>query len=244
VWGRLETRNSELAFLNSPHLSWFDMNPGGSYSVKTFAPVNMRITRLIMLVVAACAQFVALCPGFADVYVYRDKQGVLTFTNVPTHAGYRRVIREGGVGSGGALYSNGSYDDIIRSASDRHAVDADLVRAVIKVESDFQSNARSHKGAMGLMQLMPETARLHNVNDTYDPSDNIEGGVRHLKLLLNRFQGDLQLTLAAYNAGIKAVEKHGGIPPFAETREYVRRVLRYYQSYGVSSVHSLHRVRQ
>jgi soluble lytic murein transglycosylase len=198
----------------------------------------------MFLSVAAGAQFVMICPGFADVYMYRDKQGVVTFTNVPTHAGYRRVIREGQMSSGGSVYSNGSYDDVIRSASDRHSVDADLVRAVIKVESDFNSNARSHKGAMGLMQLMPETARLHNVNDSYDPHENIEGGVRHLKLLLNRFQGDLPLTLAAYNAGIKAVEKHGGIPPFAETREYVRRVLRYYQSYGVNSLPGLQQVRQ
>jgi len=198
----------------------------------------------IVLGVALCAQFGALCPLFADVYMYRDNQGVLTFTNVPTHAGYRRVIREGNFSQGGGLYSAHSYDDIIRSASGRHKVDADLVRAVIKVESDFNSNARSHKGAMGLMQLMPDTARLHNVNDIYDPTANIEGGVRHLKLLLNHFQGDLQLTLAAYNAGIKTVERHGGIPPFAETREYVRRVLSYYRSYGVSGLQGLQQVRQ
>jgi soluble lytic murein transglycosylase-like protein len=198
----------------------------------------------ILLGVALCAQFGALCPLFADVYMYRDKEGVLTFTNVPTHAGYRRVIREGSFSQGGGFYSAHSYDDIIRSASGRHKVDADLVRAVIKVESDFNSNARSHKGAMGLMQLMPDTARLHNVNDIYDPTDNIEGGVRHLKLLLNHFQGDLQLTLAAYNAGIKTVERHGGIPPFAETREYVRRVLSYYRSYGVGGLQGLQQVRQ
>lgn len=163
--------------------------------------------------------------ALADVYVYKDKQGVLTFTNVPTHQGFRRVIREA------RFSSPGSYDDLIRSASGRHNVDADLIRAVIKVESDFDSSARSHKGATGLMQLMPETARLHNVLDLFDPGANIEGGVRHLKLLLGRYQGDLELSLAAYNAGIKAVERHGGIPPFAETREYVRRVLGHYQAY-------------
>jgi soluble lytic murein transglycosylase-like protein len=163
----------------------------------------------------------------ADVYVYKDKQGVLTFTNVPTHQGFRRVIRDGAP----RFSSAASYDDLIRSASDRHNVDADLIRAVIKVESDFDSSARSHKGATGLMQLMPETARLHNVLDLFDPGANIEGGVRHLKLLLGRYQGDLELSLAAYNAGIKAVEKHGGIPPFTETREYVRRVLGHYQAY-------------
>jgi soluble lytic murein transglycosylase-like protein len=170
-------------------------------------------------------------PGAADVYVYKDKQGVLTFTNVPTHQGFRRVIREGYARASSLGSSANSYEDLIRSASDRHSVDPDLIRAVIKVESDFDSSARSNKGAMGLMQLMPETARLHNVVDLYNPSANIDGGVRHLKLLLGRYQGDLELSLAAYNAGIKAVEKHGGIPPFAETREYVRRVLSYYQSY-------------
>lgn len=170
-------------------------------------------------------------PGAADVYVYKDKQGVLTFTNVPNHQGFRRVIREGSVRSSSSGLSGNSYEEIIRSASDRHSVDADLIRAVIKVESDFDSSARSHKGATGLMQLMPETARLHNVLDMYDPSANIEGGVRHLKLLLGKYQGDLELSLAAYNAGMKAVERHGGIPPFTETREYVRRVLGYYQNY-------------
>jgi soluble lytic murein transglycosylase-like protein len=168
-------------------------------------------------------------PGIADVYAYKDKQGVLTFTNVPTHDGFRRVIRDGAVRP--SNLSAHSYEELIRSASDRHSVDADLIRAVIKVESDFDSSARSNKGAAGLMQLMPETARLHKVVDLYDPRDNIEGGVRHLKLLLGKYQGDFELSLAAYNAGMKAVERHGGIPPFTETREYVRRVLSYYQTY-------------
>ena len=168
-------------------------------------------------------------PALSDVYAYKDKQGVLVFTNVPTHQGFRRVIREGAIRSPNS--SAQSYEELIRSASDRYRVDPDLIRAVIKVESDFDSSARSNKGAAGLMQLMPETARLHNVVDLYDPRDNIEGGVRHLKLLLGKYQGDFELSLAAYNAGMKAVERHGGIPPFAETREYVRRVLGYYQSY-------------
>jgi soluble lytic murein transglycosylase len=170
------------------------------------------------------------CVSFADVYVYRDKNGVLNFTNAPTHGGYRRIARDGGQ-SPAAITNLGDYDEVIRSASDRHSIDADLVRAVIKAESDFNSNARSSKGAMGLMQLMPDTARLHNVLNAYDPVDNIEGGVRHLRLLLERYQGDLRLSLAAYNAGSGAVEKYGGIPPFAETREYVRRVLRFYDAF-------------
>src|SRR5438309_9337965 len=170
-------------------------------------------------------------PGAADVYVYKDKQGVLTFTNVPTHQGFRRVIREGYARASSLGSSAYSYEDLIRSASDRHSVDPDLIRAVIKVESDFDSSARSNKGAMGLMQLMPETARLHNVVDLYNPSANIDGGVRHLKLLLGKYQGDLELSLAAYNAGVNAVEKYGGIPPFGETKDYIRRVLRYYDTY-------------
>lgn len=168
--------------------------------------------------------------GFADVYLFRDKDGVLNFTNVPTHGGYRRVMRDGSQPPP-AVSGSGDYDEVIRSASDRHSIDADLVRAVIKAESDFNSNARSRKGAMGLMQLMPDTARLHNVLNAFDPVDNIEGGVRHLRMLLERYQGDLRLSLAAYNAGSGAVEKHGGIPPFAETREYVRRVLRFYEAF-------------
>lgn len=170
-------------------------------------------------------------------YVYVDRNGVLNFTNVPTHPGYRRVIREQGSRPLGAgTFGPEAYEELIRSASHRYRVDPELVRAVIKAESDFNTVARSHKGAMGLMQLMPETARLHNVNDVYDPGDNIEGGVRHLRLLLDRFQGNLELSLAAYNAGIKAVEKYAGIPPFAETREYVRRVLRLYEAYRSRAV--------
>ena len=174
--------------------------------------------------------FVFPATGFADVYVFRDKDGVLHFTNAPTHGGYRRVMRDGSPPRASVSVS-GDYDEAIRSASDRHSIDADLVRAVIKAESDFNSSARSRKGAMGLMQLMPDTARLHNVLNAFDPVDNIEGGVRHLRMLLERYQGDLTLSLAAYNAGSGAVEKHGGIPPFAETREYVRRVLRFYEAF-------------
>lgn len=185
--------------------------------------------------------FLSAAPAFADVFVFKDKDGVLTFTNAPSHTGYRRVIRESNgeitVGPSAAVVgSPTTYDDLIRTTSDRHNVDPELVRAVIKVESDFNSVARSNKGAMGLMQLMPDTARLHNVLDSFNPTENVEGGVRHLRLLLDRFQGNLQLSLAAYNAGMKAVERYNGIPPFNETREYVRRVLSFYQSYRGSAV--------
>lgn len=222
----------------------FDIHCEGSYSRGNFFANYMKIKGFATLTLAILGQVFLLSTSLADVYVYRDRQGVLNFTNVPNHAGYRRVLKEGDISARRAVYSSNNYDDIIRAASDRHSVDAELVRAVIKVESDFNSNARSHKGAMGLMQLMPDTARLHNVSDVYDPTNNIEGGVRHLRLLLNRFRGDLQLTLAAYNAGIKAVEKHGGIPPFVETREYVRRVLRYYENHAVTGLQTIQQLRQ
>jgi soluble lytic murein transglycosylase-like protein len=191
----------------------------------------MKIRHLLFVGFIVFAAAAAPFQAMADVYVYKDKEGVLTFTNVPTHQGYRRVIRENSGQGPSVVVSENFYEDLIVSASDRHRVDADLIRAVIKAESNFNSEARSNKGAIGLMQLMPDTARLHNVSHIFDPTENIEGGVRHLKLLLGRYQGNLQLSLAAYNAGITAVEKYGGIPPFLETQDYVRRVLRYYDTY-------------
>ena len=222
----------------------FDMGRSCGYPNRTFRFALMKTFRLALPALLAVGLSVVPTPASADVYFYKDSQGILTFTNVPNHGGFRRVIRDANAQVSGHSTGNGAYEETIRAASGRHNVDADLIRAVIKAESDFRSNARSHKGAMGLMQLMPETARLHNVSDAYDPSDNVDGGVRHLKMLLERYQGDLQLSLAAYNAGSGAVEKHGGIPPFAETREYVRRVLRFYDSYRGSGLEASQQFRQ
>ena len=116
------------------------------------------------------------------------------------------------------------YDPIIEKASAAHGVDATLVRALIQVESHYESRARSPKGAMGLMQLMPETARRYAVADPYDPVSNIEAGIKHLKSLLDRFT--VEIALAAYNAGEAAVQRFRGVPPYAETRSYVDRILR------------------
>jgi hypothetical protein len=118
-----------------------------------------------------------------------------------------------------------AFRDIISDASARHGVDVRLVHALIQVESAYHSHARSPKGAMGLMQLMPSTARQYGAINLYDPKTNIETGIRHLKSLLNRFP-QLPLALAAYNAGEGAVQRFGGIPPFKETRNYVSRILR------------------
>jgi len=115
------------------------------------------------------------------------------------------------------------YGDLIDKFSSEHGVDAKLVRAVIQVESAYRNTARSRKGAMGLMQLMPDTARQYGVKDPYDPASNIEGGVKHLKALLERLPRDL--ALAAYNAGEAAVQRSRGIPPYPETRNYVSQII-------------------
>jgi len=125
------------------------------------------------------------------------------------------------------------YSDLVLSLSKKHDVDWKLVAAVVKAESNFNPHAVSPKGAQGLMQLMPATARLYRVTDPYDPVQNIDAGVRHLKMLMNRFPGKLDLVLAAYNSGEKTVDHFKGIPPFDETRSYVKKVLHWMK--GLSS---------
>ena len=124
--------------------------------------------------------------------------------------------------------TNAQVEAAIEQAAARHHVDPNLVRAVVKVESNFNPNAVSRKGAMGLMQLMPGTARDLAVTDPFDPQQNVDAGVRHLRGLLDSYDGDVSRSLAAYNAGATAVNKHNGIPPYAETQDYVRRITTLY----------------
>lgn len=134
-----------------------------------------------------------------------------------------------------------AFDQMIRQAAQQHGVSEGLIKAVMHTESGFNINARSPVGAQGLMQLMPATARRFNVSNAYDPQQNIFGGARYLSWLLKRFNGNTQLAIAAYNAGEGNIDKYGGIPPFRETQDYVRRVTSRFQnlySSGLSSTSS------
>jgi soluble lytic murein transglycosylase-like protein len=122
--------------------------------------------------------------------------------------------------------SSPDLDALIRAAAARYDVSVDLIAAIIEAESEFNPRAVSRRGARGLMQLMPQTAALLGVGDPFDPRENVEAGVRHLRSLMDRFDGDLPLVLAAYNAGERAVIGHRGVPPYRETRQYVNRILR------------------
>ena len=169
-------------------------------------------------------------PVSADIYKYEDAQGVIHLTNVPIESGikYILIMREKRILLDGKLGDNMSqYDDLIVKASEKHKIEPALIKAIIKAESNFNHRAVSRKGAKGLMQLMPATASSLQVQDSFHPENNIEGGVKYLRYLLNYFNGNLPLALAAYNAGENAVIRYGGVPPYRETQVYVERVLSY-----------------
>jgi soluble lytic murein transglycosylase len=166
-----------------------------------------------------------------DIYRYIDENGVMHFTNTPTSTtqNFKLFLRE--KPKKNPRHSTKKYDDIIANASQQYGVSFPLLKAIIKAESDFDPRAVSKKGAKGLMQIMPENFKPLGINDPFDPSQNIHAGARYFKQMYDRFKGKLALSLAAYNAGPKAVERFKTVPPYEETEEYVKRVLKFYYNY-------------
>jgi soluble lytic murein transglycosylase len=176
----------------------------------------------------------AAAPSYADIFVYADKLGVLHFTNVPTSSqssSYKIYIKETPA-KPLESYNEDLFDHVISEASQTHGVSFSLLKALIKTESDFNPRAVSSAGARGLMQLMPENIKILKIKNPFDPRENIMGGTRYLKQLINRFNGKLPLALAAYNAGPGVVEKYQRIPPFQETENFVKQVMEYYSMFN------------
>jgi soluble lytic murein transglycosylase-like protein len=199
---------------------------------------------MINLLILTTALFLFLISSagisFADIYKYEDSEGVIHFTDAPTDRRFKIFMRDiakdkrlrTNFGLGRVSRNPAEFDQIINSCATEFGVDKSLVKAVIHAESGYNPNAVSSKGAAGLMQLMPATAHDLKVANSFNPTDNIRGGVRYLKFLLNTFKGDVTLALAAYNAGLGNVAKHGGVPPYEETRNYVSKVLSYQRTYA------------
>ncbi|MBI5497186.1 MAG: lytic transglycosylase domain-containing protein [Deltaproteobacteria bacterium] len=192
----------------------------------------------------------AALPARAAIYTYVDRQGVIHFTNTPQHPGAREYHPGDDLGFGGAAdkvrFANtprmwapatikagrtSRYDDVITRAAHRYRLPPALVKAITAAESGFNPDARSHAGACGLMQLMPATAAEMDVRDVFDPAQNVMGGARYLRYLINHFDGDVKLAVAAYNAGPNLVARVRRVPNIPETRVYVRRVLGLYRGY-------------
>jgi soluble lytic murein transglycosylase-like protein len=202
----------------------------------------MRTSRLLPAA-ALLGLLVASSTRAGELYSYVDDEGVIHFSNAPSDTRYRKVRKAGG---GGVYRASGrararpiarttSYErwrDHIRAAAEKYKLPEALLLAVMAVESNFDPQAVSEKGAVGLMQLMPGTARDMYVSDAYEPAQNIEGGARYLRVLANRYGGDMVRTLAAYNAGPEAVRRAGGaVPNIPETQEYVRKVVALYEAF-------------
>ncbi|MDA8432726.1 MAG: lytic transglycosylase domain-containing protein [Nitrospiraceae bacterium] len=193
--------------------------------------------RAIVVLIAAVLLYAS--PSSADIYRYVDENGVVCYTDSPMGKKTVRVLREKKL-SGRPELSGGpqrpaegrDYSTYVQQAATKYEIEPDLIKAVIKTESNGNHRAVSRKGAMGLMQLMPSTANDMNVVNPFNPEENIEGGTRYLRSLLEKFNGDLTLALAAYNAGPKTVEKYRSVPPISETRQYVRKIMALFKGKG------------
>ncbi len=181
--------------------------------------------------------------GATDIFSCKDANGILVIGNVDQHRCVGRVTKATGGSAQGRrppgsitgaevkaiLLAPTAYRDHVRRAAEKYSLSEDLLLAVMAVESGFLPTAKSEKGAMGLMQLMPDTARAMYVRDVWSPEENIDGGARYLRVLANKYEGDLMKTLAAYNAGPEAVKRAGGVPSYPETQFYIQKVLRIFE---------------
>ncbi len=202
-----------------------------------------RLLRLALVPIALCA--VAPRDAAANIYMKQNPDGSLSFTDDQKSGGklYAKSKSESKTAAqysprpfgGGGPDRYTRYDDVIRDAAGYYQLPEAFIRAIIKVESDFDPTAVSVAGAQGLTQLMPETGARMLVTDPWDPRENIFGGCRYLRVLANTFNGDLDLTIAAYNAGEGAVIRSGGIPNIAETQDYVIKVKSWYRRYRAST---------
>ncbi len=197
--------------------------------------INKNIILQFFLSLLAVYVILITCTfAHADIFKYVDDEGVLHLTNVPSNqnAKYVLILKEKRIIFRLGIDVN-KFDQIIINAANKHKIDPALIKAVLKAESNFNHQAVSPVGAQGLMQLMPATASQLQVEDVFHPEKNIEGGARYLRYLLNLYGGNLTLALAAYNAGEGAVAKyHNQIPPYRETKNYVNRVLSFYNSFS------------
>jgi len=191
-------------------------------------PVRTTAALLVLGLLASAA------PARATLYSFVDEGGVTHYTNVPSDPRFQKVPGSSPPPASRSVSGSRAaerYEAEIARCADDHGVDSALVKAVIKAESNYDNRAISRAGAQGLMQLMPATSKMRNVDNPFNPEQNIDGGVRHLKHLLSTF-GDTKLALAAYNAGENAVRKYKGVPPFPETKNYVSTVLSHYGRYS------------